>query len=124
MQKQIEAAVPKYDEKRVLGSVSSSCVEGKEKLCTVHTGQPDDVIFLQYTGGTTGVSKGAMLTNKNIISNALAFKAWCQPCLDKAPNSYCLSPLPLYHIFAFSVNALSLFAMGWTNILIMNPREP
>ena len=82
----------------------------------------DDVILLQYTGGTTGVSKGAMLTNKNIVSNMLQIKAWMNPYLkEKAEVALC--PLPLYHIFAFTVNALALMSFGTLNVLITNARD-
>ncbi len=82
----------------------------------------DDVILLQYTGGTTGVSKGAMLTNKNIVSNMLQIKAWMNPYLkEKAEVALC--PLPLYHIFAFTVNALALMSFGTLNLLITNARD-
>lgn len=82
----------------------------------------DDVILLQYTGGTTGISKGAMLTNRNIVSNMLQIKAWMNPYLkEKAEVALC--PLPLYHIFAFTVNALALMSFGTLNVLITNARD-
>lgn len=71
--------------------------------CFIHNSQPDDVVALQCTGGTTGVSKGAMLTHANLLSNCFSFKCWFENYLDD-DNPVCLSPLPLYHIFAFTVN--------------------
>ncbi|QGZ40109.1 long-chain acyl-CoA synthetase [Pseudoduganella flava] len=86
----------------------------------------DDVAFLQYTGGTTGVSKGATLTHRNIIANVLQMEAWSQPGLDKEPRVDELSivcALPLYHIFALTVCAMWGMRIGALNILIPNPRD-
>ena len=85
-------------------------------------GKADDVILLQYTGGTTGVSKGAMLTNRNLVANMVQMKAWMQPFLKEGEET-ALCPLPLYHIFAFSVNCLALMSQGAENILITNARD-
>ena len=87
---------------------------------------PSDVAFLQYTGGTTGVSKGATLTHRNIIANVLQVEAWTQPALVKAPvveqlNIVCA--LPLYHIFALTACAMWGIRVGALNILIPNPRD-
>lgn len=83
---------------------------------------PDDVILLQYTGGTTGVSKGAMLTNRNLIANMQQIRAIMQPVLEEG-KEVVLCPLPLYHIFAFTVNCLALFSYGAMNILVVNARD-
>jgi len=86
----------------------------------------DDVAFLQYTGGTTGVSKGATLTHRNIIANVLQSEAWLQPALDKAPKVEQLvvvCALPLYHIFALTSCCLLGTRAGAMNILIPNPRD-
>lgn len=85
-------------------------------------GKADDVILLQYTGGTTGVSKGAMLTNRNLVANMVQMKAWMQPFLKEGEET-ALCPLPLYHIFAFSVNCLALMSQGAENVLITNARD-
>jgi long-chain acyl-CoA synthetase len=84
--------------------------------------QPEDVAFLQYTGGTTGVSKGAMLTHRNIISNVLQAKAWIEPVFPKEVRTL-ITPLPLYHIFGLTANCLLFMLWGWKNILITNPRD-
>lgn len=86
----------------------------------------DDVAVLQYTGGTTGVSKGAVLLQRNLVANLLQSDAWFQPALKKIPadeqvNSVCA--LPLYHIFAFTVNMMQSLRMGGKLILIPNPRD-
>ncbi|GIZ52874.1 long-chain fatty acid--CoA ligase [Noviherbaspirillum aridicola] len=86
----------------------------------------DDVAFLQYTGGTTGVSKGATLTHRNVIANVLQNDAWAQPALNKEPKVDPLTivcALPLYHIFALTACALMGMRWGAMNILIPNPRD-
>jgi long-chain acyl-CoA synthetase len=83
---------------------------------------PNDIAFLQYTGGTTGVAKGAMLTHRNIIANVLQAKAWAAGQLT-ANIETVLTPLPLYHIYSLTVNALIFMGLGGRNILIANPRD-
>ena len=82
----------------------------------------EDLAFLQYTGGTTGVSKGAMLTHKNIISNMLQIYEWMNSPLDEA-KEIAVTALPLYHIFSLTVNCLSFMKNGSTNLLITNPKD-
>jgi long-chain acyl-CoA synthetase len=88
--------------------------------------KPDDVAVLQYTGGTTGVSKGAVLLQRNVIANVLQSEAWNDPVMRKVPageqpTSVCA--LPLYHIFAFTVNMMLAMRTGGKTILIPNPRD-
>ena len=85
----------------------------------------DDVAFLQYTGGTTGVSKGATLTHRNIVANVLQNDAWIQPALakEKIDPMIIVTALPLYHIFALTACALMGARFGAMNILIVNPRD-
>lgn len=86
----------------------------------------DDVAFLQYTGGTTGVSKGATLTHRNVIANVLQNEAWAQPALNKEPKVETMTivcALPLYHIFALTACCLMGTRLGGMNILIPNPRD-
>jgi long-chain acyl-CoA synthetase len=86
----------------------------------------DDIAFLQYTGGTTGLSKGAMLSHRNVIANLLQNEAWLQPAMDKPPKVESLAfvcALPLYHIFALTVCCLMGTRVGGMNILIPNPRD-
>lgn len=86
----------------------------------------DDIAFLQYTGGTTGVSKGATLTHRNVIANVLQNEAWAQPSLKKEPKVEALTvvcALPLYHIFALTACCLLGTRLGAMNILIPNPRD-
>ncbi len=82
----------------------------------------DDLAFLQYTGGTTGVAKGAMLTHGNLIANLLQAKAWIEDQLTGDVETV-LTPLPLYHIYSLTVNAFIFLGLGGRNILIANPRD-
>jgi len=87
---------------------------------------PDDIAVLQYTGGTTGVSKGAVLLHRNLIANILQSEAWYQPALKKIPAGeqiVTICALPLYHIFGFTANMMLAMRMGGCNILIPNPRD-
>ncbi len=88
--------------------------------------KPDDIALLQYTGGTTGVSKGAVLLHRNILANVLQAEAWNDPVMQSVPageqpTSVCA--LPLYHIFAFTVNMMLSMRTGGKTILILNPRD-
>ncbi len=82
----------------------------------------DDIAFLQYTGGTTGVSKGAMLTHGNIVANLLQTSAWWGPGLEEG-KEVIITALPLYHIFALTGNCLTFMKIGGHNILVTNPRD-
>ena len=93
---------------------------GKE-LKRVEVGH-DDIAFLQYTGGTTGVSKGAMLLHRNILANIEQAAAWLTPGLAGEP-AVIITALPLYHIFSLTVNCLNMMKVGGLNVLITNPRD-
>jgi len=87
---------------------------------------PDDIAVLQYTGGTTGVSKGAVLLHRNLVANILQSDAWYQPALSKVPRGtqiVTICALPLYHIFGFNTNMMLGLRMGSCNLLIANPRD-
>jgi len=87
---------------------------------------PDDIAVLQYTGGTTGVSKGAVLLHRNLVANVLQAEAWYQPALKKIPPGVqivTVCALPLYHIFGFNTNMMLGLKMGGCNILIANARD-
>ena len=83
----------------------------------------DDLAFLQYTGGTTGVAKGAMLLHRNIVANLLQARAWVRPFLDPDGREIVITPLPLYHIFSLTANCLTFMTLGAENVLIPNPRD-
>lgn len=88
--------------------------------------KPDDVAFLQYTGGTTGVSKGATLLHRNLIANVLQSAAWTEPAVSRLPagtQPVTVVALPLYHVFALTVCGLLTMRMGGLGVLIPNPRD-
>ncbi|MEF8754428.1 MAG: long-chain-fatty-acid--CoA ligase FadD [Accumulibacter sp.] len=84
--------------------------------------QQEDLAFLQYTGGTTGVSKGAMLLHRNILANLAQAHAWINPALGDDQHMV-VTALPLYHIFALTANCFTFFKIGASNLLIVNPRD-
>ncbi|HVH84759.1 MAG TPA: AMP-binding protein, partial [Steroidobacteraceae bacterium] len=92
----------------------------KRPLAPVDLG-PDDLAFLQYTGGTTGVAKGAMLSHGNVSVNVLQAEAWIGESLPD--HGTLLTAIPLYHIFALSCNCMVFARLGWQNLLIINPRD-
>ncbi|HYQ99635.1 MAG TPA: long-chain-fatty-acid--CoA ligase [Casimicrobiaceae bacterium] len=103
--------------------LSDALAEGRrKKLEAVPLGH-DDIAFLQYTGGTTGVAKGAMLLHRNIVANLLQARAWVRPFLNPDGREIVLTPLPLYHIFSLTANCLTFMTLGAENILIPNPRD-
>lgn len=81
-----------------------------------------DTAFLQYTGGTTGVSKGAVLTHRNVIANMEQMKAWMGEAL-KPGEEIIITPLPMYHIFSLTVNCMAFICLGGKNVLVTNPRD-
>lgn len=83
----------------------------------------DDLAFLQYTGGTTGVAKGAMLSHRNMVANLEQMYAWMQPRIDEADDEIIISSLPMYHIFCMTVNVMAFMKIGGLNVLISNPRD-
>jgi len=104
----------------------SALSEGARATYTAPALGPNDVAFLQYTGGTTGVSKGATLLHRNIVANVMQSEAWMQPALDAGPaldQIVTVCALPLYHIFALTVCCLLGVKTGGLNILITNPRD-
>lgn len=118
----VKKMVPKYSLPQAV-SFKTALEEGKGKALPNFEGKPEDVIALQYTGGTTGVSKGAMLTNANLVANAIQTKYWALQIVSEGADYRALCPLPMYHIFAFTFNAVTLFSCGICNVLITNPRD-
>ncbi|HZE61757.1 MAG TPA: long-chain-fatty-acid--CoA ligase [Burkholderiales bacterium] len=119
--RKVKKMVPPYN---LPGAVSfkQALAEGAgAKLVTPLLGR-DDLAFLQYTGGTTGVSKGAMLLHRNVIAALLQYKTWLASAVgDERP--VIITALPLYHIFSLTVNCLNMMTVGGENILITNPRD-
>jgi len=96
--------------------------EGKWQTMDEVSLEREDLAFLQYTGGTTGVSKGAILTHGNLIANVLQSRAWCGDVLREGEDIV-ITALPLYHIFSLTANCLMFTMLGGNNILITNPRD-
>ena len=96
--------------------------EGKKFELKTFRNCADDVIVHQYTGGTTGISKGAMLTNANLVANMIQIRTWMQNYLVEG-KEITLSPLPMYHIFAFAVNCLAMLSYGAHTVLVTNARD-
>ncbi len=99
---------------------------GRGKSYTVPSMGPNDIAVLQYTGGTTGVSKGAVLLHRNLVANVLQSEAWYSPALKMVPAGeqiHTVCALPLYHIFGFTANMMLSMRMGGCNILIPNARD-
>src|SRR5213075_1121356 len=119
--RKVKKMVPPYN---LPGAVSfkQALAEGAgAKLVTPLLGQ-DDLAFLQYTGGTTGVSKGAMLLHRNVIAALLQYSAWLAPAMQ-GERPVIITALPLYHSLSLTVNCLKMMVVGGENILITNPRD-
>ena len=117
----IRKMVPKYNIPNTVG-FTEAIKQGRRFSLKELNSSADDVILLQYTGGTTGVSKGAMLTNRNLVANMLQIRAWMMPFL-KEGEEIALCPLPMYHVFAFTVNCLALMSIGALSVLVTNARD-
>lgn len=119
--KHIKKMVPAYQLPQALSFFEALDLGRKSMVRPVDvTG--DDLAFLQYTGGTTGVSKGAMLTHRNMVANMLQVSEWIKILLQEGQETV-VTALPLYHIFSLTANCLSLMRFGSTNVLITNPKD-
>ncbi|MCS7100409.1 MAG: AMP-binding protein, partial [Burkholderiaceae bacterium] len=121
----VKKLVPAFELPNAVRYAQALAEGGRLTLRPVQLGH-DDIAFLQYTGGTTGVSKGAMLTHRNIVANVLQSEAWNQPALKKVPpgeQTTAVVALPLYHIFALTAVALLGMRLGSKMVLIPNPRD-
>lgn len=119
--KHLKKMVPAYDASRV-GSFRQALKKGTGQSFKRTAMAHNDTIILQYTGGTTGVAKGAELTNRNIIANMLQCYEFFKLVLADGQETF-VAPLPLYHIYAFTVNCMTIMLTGNHNILIPNPRD-
>ncbi len=117
----VKKMVPPYALPGAL-TLTQALAEGAGKPLETPPLGHDDIAYLQYTGGTTGVSKGAMLTHRNILAALLQYKAWMNPAMTETPPVI-ITALPLYHIFSLTVNCLSMLVEGGCNVLITNPRD-
>ncbi|MDF1696612.1 MAG: AMP-binding protein [Saprospiraceae bacterium] len=119
--KKVKRMVPKYDLPNTV-TFSEALKTGKKFKINSFENKPENVIVHQYTGGTTGVAKGAMLTNRNLVANMLQIQAWLGNGIEEG-KEIVLTPLPLYHIFAFTVNCMAMMSYGALNVLVTNPRD-
>lgn len=119
--KYIKKLVPKYDLPHAL-SMRETLSRGRRMQYVKPVITGGDLAFLQYTGGTTGVSKGAMLTHSNVVANVLQANGAYSPALRDG-TEFVVTALPLYHIFALTVNCLLFLHKGSQNLLITNPRD-
>ena len=123
--RRVKKMVPAYSIPGAIG-FNEAIAAGRAMSFSKPTITSDDIAFLQYTGGTTGVSKGAMLLHRNILANVLQNDAWLQPALQKPPHVdqlFIVCALPLYHIFALTACFLLGMRAGGVNLLIPNPRD-
>lgn len=119
--KYIKKLIPKYDLPGAL-SLRRALAQGRRLQYVKPRLQHDDLAFLQYTGGTTGLPKGAMLTHRNVLANVEQSVTFYLPALRDG-QELVVTALPLYHIFALTVNCLAFMRLGAANLLITNPRD-
>jgi long-chain acyl-CoA synthetase len=123
--RKVKKMVPAYDVPGAVG-FADALSQGRGKPFKPAQVGLDDIAVLQYTGGTTGVSKGAVLLHRNVVANVLQAEAWYQPALKRIPAGeqiVTICALPIYHIFGFTANMMLSMRMGGCNILIPNPRD-
>ena len=119
--KRVKKAVPDYslpDAVWMKEVLEKGATKALDNVSLTH----DDIALLQYTGGTTGVAKGAVLTHGNMVANILQTTAWIKP-ITREGEEVVITALPLYHIFAMTANLLTYFMYGAENVLITNPRD-
>ncbi|MGI2822243.1 long-chain-fatty-acid--CoA ligase FadD [Vibrio fluvialis] len=119
--KYVKGMVPKYDLPGAI-SMRKALHKGRRLQYVKPFMSGEDIAFLQYTGGTTGVAKGAILTHRNMVANVLQAKGAYGPVLREG-RELVVTALPLYHVFALTVNCLLFIEMGGSNLLITNPRD-
>ncbi len=117
----VKKMVPAFELPNAIGFKDALAEAAGKPLATPPLGH-EDIAFLQYTGGTTGVSKGAMLLHRNILANIEQSAAWLLPGLQ-GESAIIITALPLYHIFSLTVNCLLMMKIGGLNVLITNPRD-
>lgn len=118
----VKKMVPKFS---LPGAISfkSALAEGASLKLQPVDCNVEDVAVLQYTGGTTGISKGAQLSHRNILAHNLMVQEWFKPYLDPTKQDVIITAIPLYHIFALTVNGVLMLSCGVKNVLVTNPRD-
>jgi long-chain acyl-CoA synthetase len=123
--RRVKKLVPAYELPQAV-RFNEALARGETASLTTPEVSADDLAVLQYTGGTTGISKGAELLHRNLVANVLQSEAWNGPALARVPKGEQLTfvcALPLYHIFAFTINMMLVMRMGGCSVLIPNPRD-
>jgi long-chain acyl-CoA synthetase len=120
--KRIKKLVPAYQLPTAI-SFKDALKKGATQTWKRPSIQVEDVAVLQYTGGTTGISKGAQLSHRNIICHNQMITEWFKPYMSKAGDDLIITAIPMYHIFALTVNGVLMFSSGVKNVLITNPRD-
>ncbi|HZW59371.1 MAG TPA: AMP-binding protein, partial [Woeseiaceae bacterium] len=120
--KYVKRAIPRYRLPQSIRFADALSAGGSLELTPVQLGYAD-IAFLQYTGGTTGLSKGAMLSHRNMVCNVMQSKAWQAGVFDDEERLVAITALPLYHIFSLQSNCLGMMQQGAENVLITNPRD-
>ena len=121
MLRHVKKAIPEYKIPGAVAFNQALALGGRHQLPAIDL-RPQDIAFLQYTGGTTGVAKGAMLTHRNLVANMLQASAWIGKNAQPG-KEVMITALPLYHIFALTANCLVFMNLGGLNYLITNPRD-
>ena len=120
--KKVKKMVPEYSLPNVI-SFNAAVKKGASLKYDRPTVTNDDVAVLQYTGGTTGISKGAMLSHGNIVAHNSMITHWFKPYMSATGDDLIITAIPMYHIFALTVNGMLMFSTGVKNVMITNPRD-
>ena len=123
--RRVRRLVPPFDLPRAVPFVDA-IAHGRSLVCTESDPGPDDIALLQYTGGTTGISRGAVLLHRNLVANLLQCEAWYGPALRRVPAGEQLvlaCAMPLHHLFGFSIGLMLGMHLGGCHVLIPNPRD-
>jgi long-chain acyl-CoA synthetase len=120
--RKVKKLVPKFNLPGAL-SFKAALAEGASLKLQPVEHDVEDVAVLQYTGGTTGISKGAQLSHRNILAHNLMVQQWFKPYLNPAAQDIIITAIPMYHIFALTVNGVLMMSCGVKNVLITNPRD-
>jgi long-chain acyl-CoA synthetase len=120
--KRVKKLVPDYSLPKAI-SFKQVLKKGSQLSYTRPSVNTDDVAVLQYTGGTTGISKGAQLSHRNFIAHNQMITHWFKPYMSEDKKDLIITAIPMYHIFALSVNGILMYSSGVKNVLITNPRD-
>jgi long-chain acyl-CoA synthetase len=119
--KRVKKMIPDYSLPNAI-SFKSVLKKGAQLTWTRPQVDVEDVAVLQYTGGTTGISKGAKLSHRNIIAHNMMITHWFKPYMAEDHHDLVITAIPMYHIFALTVNGVLMYSSGVKNVLITNPR--